>query len=817
MHRRAFRVLLLVMILPGLPGAACRRADHRDRGAGPLRRVRLTCRGSAHVTFFDRDEPDWRVVTQGQGRFRWVSPGNQAISPERAGQEGPACGVMVQDARSWAWEVVGADAAQPLKDHARNFCLRSLRKPATSRWEVTNQGPRLIVECPAAGEVKVVVHGPDGAVLADRVMHVLPVGGTFRFPGDTNIMLRGRTDAAGAFHLRWFEGILQLQVLVPEVGFGATGSFEILAGRTARPDLPPLARFAKVEGTLDAKLIQPGIVVNRPPDPGNACVWARGQSALDGQGRFVLRNVVPGSFQLAVGRPGPIVFLPVTGVRVRAEPGQSIQGLVIRPPPPPEGPPASIPPEFREAFGGDGDQAENVIWVEGTVRDASGHGVAGADVVVRSSYHGGIRMYERFREGITDPQGRYRIMGPRAPFMSSLIVVVRAKGRPPAVAYAEAPHADKSERGPLDVTLAGPGAGGSVRVRVLKDGKPMPGAEVALNSEGVIALSMWAAPSKPTPVWTEIQEHFEPRATTGADGVARFANVFPGIYDVVAAERPPWAAEVSIRRLNPDREYALAKGLGVAAGEEVETTIALHPLALEVPMQVLRPDGAPVANQGASICFGLGGTNTCSSLDLDGRGIGARAFESPGLWSVNVRFRDSALRSFPIDEEPYYQAEALLPVSPASKMPDPVRLKGVRRDRGSLRVELRDVEGRPSHGAVMFVTVFGLSRGVDRAASTDARGLARFADLTHGEYRVHGSIDGLAPPFLPEPGPGPMPGEAALRDQLAFEDVEVPIKAGVEHHVVLQPKKVGYVRGTLRPPAGRSVADYLIWPEHDAR
>ena len=629
MQRRALRVLLLVMILLGLPGA---RADEQITVIEG--QVRFAGSGlpvvGARVTFFDRDEPDWRAVTQGQGRFRWVSPGNQAISPERAGQEGPPCGVMVQDARSWAWEVVGADAAQPLKDYARNFCLKSLRKPATSRWEVTDQGPRLIVECPAAGEVEVVVHGPDGAVLADRVVHVLPAGERFRFPGDTTIEFRGRTDAAGAFHLRWFEGILQLQVLVPEVGFGATGSFEVLAGRMARPDLPPLARFAKVEGTIDPKLIQPGIVVNRLLDRGNASVWARGQSAVNGQGRFVLRDVVPGSIQVAVGRPGPIVFLPVTSVRVRAEPGQSIQGLVIAPPTPPEGPPASVPPEFRQPLAGGVDQTQDVIWVEGTVRDASGRGVAGADVVVRSSYHGGIRMYERFREAITDPQGRYRITGPRAPFMSPLIVVVRAKGRPPAVAYAEAPPADKSERGPLDVTLAEPGAGGSVRVRVLKDGKPMPGAEVALNSEGVIALDMWAAPKTSPLVWTEIQEHFYPRATTGADGVARFANIFPGIYDVVAAERPPWAAEVGVRRFEPDREYALAKGLGVATGEEVEATIALHPLALGVPMQVLRPDGAPVAGQSASICFGMGETYMCSSIDLDARGIGARRVRIPG-------------------------------------------------------------------------------------------------------------------------------------------------------------------------------------------
>ena len=253
--------------------------------------------------------------------------------------------------------------------------------------------------------------------------------------------------------------------------------------------------------------------------------------------------------------------------------------------------------------------------------------------------------------------------------------------------------------------------------------------------------------------------------------------------------------------------------MGLAAGQEVELAIEVHPLALSVPLRVLRPDGTPVADQFASFGFGLRSPTSNTSLNLDARGVGTHEFETPGLWAVNVRFRDSPLHSFPVYEEPYYQVQALLPVSPAVALPDPLSLKGSRRERGSLRVELKDIHGKPGRGSVMFLTEFGTDRQTDQGASTDAQGVVRFADLAHGRYTLHGSIDGLKPPLMP--GTEPMPGPDALRDQAAFANETVEVEAGVERHVVLQPKPVGYVRGTLRLPPGRSVADYGVFPLTD--
>jgi hypothetical protein len=455
------------------------------------------------------------------------------------------------------------------------------------------------------------------------------------------------------------------------------------------------------------------------------------------------------------------------------------------------------------------------------VRDRAGRAVAGADVVVGTSYFGAIRAYAKVSETRTDAKGHYRIGGPILEAMAPLIVMVRSKGRPPAKAYAPAPTAGEPARPPLDVTLSDAGMSGSMRVLVLREGKPAPGANVLLLSgESDIFASWGQAEPASRRVWSEIESLFKPRATTGADGVAHFAEVFPGTYDVMVTGNTIAAPGARPSPRGPGQESGAIQGVGVAPGREIEATVSLHPPLRGITFQVLRPDGSPVANQDVAFGTGLRSTSTGgnASLKLDDRGIGTYAFGGPGLWAVDVRFRDSELRKIPVKEEPYYRAEVLLPVSPAWAPPDPIRLRGTRRERGSLRVELKDAEGRPARGTVMILEQAGLGQQpIDQAASTDASGAVRFAEMPQGHYLLHAAIDGLSPPFRPAPGPGPMPADGALRGQLALLDQKAEVEAGAETRVVLRPQKVGYVRGTLKPPAGRGAADYRFAPVYDEK
>lgn len=817
MHRPALWVFLVLLSAVSLSAHGADRlfvVEGEVRIAG----TRTTVPG-ATISFSYGEGPRSGIVTDHEGRFRWTPPATVSVT---AGPDGSPAGdrdVMIQDMGSgvWTWDLVSADPVTPPVVQARQGALEKLRKPAKARWRATEQGPRLILECLPFGEVEVLVRGPDGAAVVDQAVRVYSaVAPHDFFSGGSGVEFRGRTDGAGTFRLRWYEGVLRLHVLVPDIGFGSTGTFEVLPGKTTRASLPPLARFARVEGTVDPKLLQPGLSVGRLPDPITPRVWERGQAELDDQGRFVLTDTVPGTFEVAALAPGKVQYPRPNRVRVRVEPGQTLRGIVIRPTEPANVPqargrPSASPAEAASPVGGPRPK-QDVVWVEGTARDAAGRGVAEAAVAVRTAYSGGVRMYERVEETTTDAQGHYRISGPLLDAMISLVVIVHARGRLPVVAYAPAPSAATPKRAPLDVTLPEEGAHGTIRVRVLKDGKPHPGASVQLVSEGVTDLGMWAAETgKSSPASRAMDSAFYPRATTGADGRASFANLFPGTYQLDASSAlPPGAVG---RPDRDDRERGHAQGIGVAAGQVVETEVALYPPSLKVPIQIVRPDDAPVVAQTLSLSLGLRSPSGSTMLKLDDHGVGTYAFSARGLWAVDVRFRDTPLQSFPVDTEPFYQAEALLPVSPSAALPEPIVLKGTRRERGGIRAELRDADGKPVRGSVMIVTRLHLDRRLDQAASTDAQGVARFADLPHGRYLLRGSIDGLVPATIP--GPGPLPEDDALVNQVAFADEPVVVEPGIEARVVLQPRRVGYIRGTLKPPAERNVADYRVLPPTD--
>jgi hypothetical protein len=64
-----------------------------------------------------------------------------------------------------------------------------------------------------------------------------------------------------------FEGVHRFAVQVPGVGFGATGRIEIIGSKVAQAALPPLARFARVEGRMAPALLAPGTTVSLLAEP----------------------------------------------------------------------------------------------------------------------------------------------------------------------------------------------------------------------------------------------------------------------------------------------------------------------------------------------------------------------------------------------------------------------------------------------------------------------------------------------------------------------------------------------------------------------
>jgi len=797
MLRQAIRAILLCALLL-VPSSAADFTVLTDAIQGEVQ-IAGTGRpaGRVTLTFYNKD-----VVADDDGRFRWAIPTGFNETAGKDGQPGPHCRVFSHDAREWTWEIVGANSGP--NDFARQQAREQLSELARTRWTVRDGKPWLIVECPPFAMVEVAVLGPEGTTVADRPVRVFPAQGRHEFPSGSGLRFTGRTDAEGRIRMRWFEGKRRFRVLVPGVGFGATGMFELLASQTASPEIPRLARFAGVQGTLDPALAGPGTIVQVRHGTWSQGVWDRGEASPDDQGRFTLADLIPGSYSISLTQAGrPVRVQPGF---VQLAPGQAVEGLVLRPaePPRPAGPRPGAPVQAEP--GKAHDPKGEFVWAEGTVRNASGRPLPEAVVYARTAYHGGIRMYEEVRKATADALGHYRIQGPVWEFMNAVTVVACSGDRPPAVAYAPAPSVEVAAgRSPLDLALAD--RGGVLKVTAVRDGKPLPGAWVSLQSDGVAGLTQWARES---PLGGELDTRFQPSSRAGADGVARFANLFPGTYRILVNDGPdPLGPHFFQWPQSSGPPLGVAENVGVAADQEVEFSVAIHPQPDTVRFRVIRPDGASVADQNVSISYGLRSPSSSTSLKLDAQGVGTHTFGSPGLWAVDLRFLDSPMKSSPVTEEPYYQAEALLPVSPALALEEPVLLQGIRHDRGSLRVRLLDVAGRPARGTVMIVNGAGADpTGVQSAGTTDARGEVRFPDLPGGEYEVRGVVEGSRPPFDLGPS-GRYPEEDdALKGGVAVTDLSAKVEAGAEAFAEFQARPVGYVRGTIHPPAGLKASDY---------
>ena len=780
-----------------------------DDGPGAIRGKAFVAGGdrpAAGVTLhvFDRGAAGTTLVTRAGGLFLCAVPAGVTIpAPQDRGKDGPPCWMEAQEPGRWTWQPIGfAPTLQP--DYARNLAAESLMKQVKTVWRERAGRTTIEVACPPTGEVEVLVRGPGGSPVGERPVQVVPDTRAMEIHMPVAVVFDGRTDGAGRFRMRWFEGMLLLKVIVPGEGFGSTGLFAVRADQVARQETPPLARLGSIAGQLDPRLAGPATVVVLEEELKHVA-----EAACDGEGQFALRDVLPGSYSLRLFCAGM-----EAGKRawVRVAPGQRVAGVAIGH----ERPDPTRGTRVRRLDQNSPlpDRGKEIIWIEGTVRDEQGRGVSGARVFARVTHDAGMRWSELTQATTTDDRGRYQVRGPWER-MGTPRVIAHAEGRPPALAFAPLPGAD-GRPATLDLTLPDARRGGSVRVTVLGKGKPWAGVSVGLIPEdGALSLyGKWFGG-----VDDAVDAQVQPTAVTGRDGVAHFAGLWPGRYELTAAAPAPAPATL----------FARAEGVAVAEGRKTALAVAIHPQLCTAWLQVLRPDGTPLAGQTVALSFGspdgtpLAGRNvllsyglvtasTSTSLKLDGQGLGSYDFESPGLWRVNVRFRDFGPHSFSIDAEPFNEAEALIPIAPGLTPEEPIRLLSARRELGSLRVRLLDVDGRPARGTVETREDRNQR---DHAATTDERGVVVFRGLPSGTYRLDGFIDGLTAP-LPDPyGSSPTLENPALRGHVAVPFASVAVQPGRETTVELRAVPVGYVRGTLRPPAGHKAAEYIVHPALD--
>lgn len=765
------------------------------------------------VHILDLGSAENTVVTDDEGRFRWEPKNFGSQGPAWEGREGPGCWVEPADP-PWSREVVAAESEYGGKpDWTRH--LEEFAHRAKSSWQQVDGRTLLIVESPPTGELEVLVRGPDGTPVADRAIDVFPHGGPMRFGDGVALRFRGRTDAEGRFRMRWLVGPRPLRIVVPGLGYGTIGTVEVAADRVARAGTPPLARFGRIEGTVEPAPGGPGTTVFA-----GHRAWDQVRAKCDAGGRFVLDDVMSGTIRPLARRNGQ--RLPTEQVTV-AVPLGGLARVTLRPPTPRPQP----EPVIRPIGPKPGEKEVEVVWVAGRVVDEARRPQPGAKVYARGDFHGGIRMYEDIREATADADGRYGVRGPLRNMVGPLAVVASTEGKPPAVAYAIPPSKPDEMRPTLDLTLAD--RGGDLRVAIIKDGRPVPGASVRLTSRSGAGLySPVYVGAARGPGRAAITAAFEPTAQAGPDGVARFGNIYPGLYQVAASESPapdalgrlgemggqpfPWRGQDPAAPA-----YALAEGLAVIARRELSYTLAVHPQSYLLKLRAVAPDGWSPLKQHLSFQFGRRETGASATFETDDKGVGRYDFGSPGLWAVDVRFRDAEVRWSPLSQEPFYRAAVVLPMSPALPLPDPVELKAERREPGSLRARLLDAEGHPARGTIAILGgSMGFDEAIDHAATVDDKGGVTFRDLPSGDYTLRGWIDGLEPPPNPQ-APGPLPEDASLRGRLAVPTVLASVRADAETSVEVRAQPVGYVRGTIQLPEGRAPADYVIQPWIDWR
>lgn len=667
------------------------------------------------------------------------------------------------------------------------------------------------------GEVAIRVVAPDGRPAAGAVVHVAELDQQ-HFPDDPAPPPATVTaDPAGVARLTWPAGATRLRVAADGVGYGDTGLMEVVAGRTVDAPLPPLAAFAVVDGTVPPDLVEPGTTVHLggsyDEPPADLPVDAAGHfHGTVRAGRLFASAVRNGKRIAEADRPVDAVWGRTSTLTLRGlTPEQARQ----RNDPQTTG--RELPAE------------QTITWAAGTVRDAAGRPVAGATVYAAAIFYGGIRMYQAAESATTDADGRYAVRGKGGLNLFSATLVVVAPGHPPAFdavtlpgpGWAPVPAGatrptTRFETPPApvrDFTLADHGGGLDVVATV--DGRPAAGAVVGLWRSGGQLRSQWAAPTG-GPTEQAVEAIAYPQATAGPDGVAHFAALVPGTYEVVATvagnRQTVTQLQANIWPAADPKPSAVAEAVAVRDGVTTRQTMALHPQANAASLKLLRTDGMPMADATA-FTFGpvTGRYGTSTSIPVDTDGVGRYTFNGPGLVRVSAQYHHGPSRSFPLTP-PFFAADAVVAASPLLAVREPPAVTAVWQEPAVVEVDVRDATGRPTPATVTVGSGVGTPFEV---ASTGPTGHVTLAGVRQrADFRVAGRPAGDSLPDLGNDGygpGGPLPDDAALRGHtfVPAEPLDAPPLAHVR--VTLSAVPAGYVRGRLTPPPGHVAKEYTLY------
>ena len=787
---------LAALVLIGLTALGPARADAPPDPARVLAGIATTSSGRplAHATLYLFGLPPGltdmitlgdqsTVVTDDRGRFTWAIPAGLPPLSFYVGVRSIDCYALAADRSVTQFRLAlrpnlrGTDA-----EAGDRFLLAEATRRCETKWQSTGPPPVLSVVVPDTGDVLLTVRGPDGGLLRGRAVEVAPP----RTPGAYGgaVVYAVQTDEAGRLRLRLFPGPMRLKVFAPGVGYGSTGAFEVTAGATATPPVPPLAPFAQVSGTVPAGLAGPGAAVHSD-EFGSENDWYDPHGAVDAEGRWTVGGLLSGPHRLVLSGGHE----EAEAVSVTVDPGQHLGGVAFAPVP--------ASPPTAPSLG-----AASLPSARGRVMDSDGRPVAGVDVYAESFRY----QTQKVLTVKTDAAGHYLI--PDVPVESgwsppSVHLVAHQPDFGLAVADAQVEKGQTSGRW-LDVQkdLVLPAAHSSLTVRVLQDGKPLPDALVETSPDGQNwATSLLFHGSDRGEAAQALRQLLYPSARTGPDGAARFADLTPGLWGV-AANRPTgfWFLTPM-----PTTPFNVSPDVAVQAGEDLTYTVSVHPPPGPVTFRVLAPDGQPAHPFPKDLALETARNPNYpgyGSLFLRpaGAGDGKGDFFTPGLYRVRARFGNVTASDSIYG--PFNEGTTLVAASPATAARPPVVIPTRRVGPSSIHVRLEDERGRPLRGTVSVTTQYREDR---YAASADAQGRIVFPDVPTGAYTLTARLAGRPERTPLGRGNDPLPSDASL---VAGTGQPLPqtviIRGGEQAEVTFRSEPPGYVRLRVAgvPPGG---------------
>ncbi len=753
-----------------------------------------------------------KIVTDARGRFTWAIPpsvsGGDLTDVSSLESSAPSCYALAQDP-GWTVRVALARESDPQRG-VRDL-MEKAALPCKTRWLATGLNPPLSVVVPDRGRVRLLVRSPNGLPLRKHRVQLVSPEEFSNYLGA--VVYEGQTDGAGVLEWPGFSGRGRLLVWVPGVGFGSTGAFDILPDQVVAPQVPPLAAFARVSGKVDPRLAGAGAAVRADAsimEP-QEHRWLAPQGTVDAQGHFVIEDLLPGNYALTLAQDAPKAQQDAPKaqrVTVKVRPGENKTGISIEQAPPPEPVPAGDDATKRPQQLRWSRQDEGKSSVTGRVTDAAGNPVAGADVYAISTYSDVMRQNQEVHAVQTQADGSYSFAGLRGTRVS---LVAAQAGRPLAFDVGQgetptAPRAASDEVQNLRADLVFPTGHPQLTVRVLNEGKPRAGVFVRLTPQvGVGLFSSAYLFSDAGAVHNKIEDLMAPTSTTNAEGEATFSDLTLGLWDISATSGDKGALDTVQRWFSqwPDKNDSnFVPNVAVQKDTSRRVTINLVPRPEGVALWLLSENGTPPASPNAGVGYGsamapyLGGS---SEFKVDKTGTGLYRFERSGLWRVHSYFRDLPVESIPATAEPFYEGDTFLAVSPALPRTAPVVMRSIRRDRGHIRVQLQDDQGRPCPGSVWI----GDFRDTARYAASFRPGVgAVFSDMPSGTYTVRASLNTSLP--LPDLGGGgaAFPSDAALTGVRRIVVQSATVKPGQETRLSFRPQLQGYIRGKVVAPAG---------------